>query len=214
MYSYDYPHPAVSVDIVAMAIKEEQVHVLLIRRRSPPYAGRWSLPGGFVHLNESLTKTVTRVLEDKAKLHRNYLEQLYTFGDPKRDPRERVISVAYMMVLPNAEDRAGESQWYGVKSLPRLAFDHNKIVKVAQARLRAKLDYSSIGLRFLPSEFTLSQAQRVHEIVSDAPLEKRNFRKQLLAREIVKDTGKKTSGGAHRPAKLYSLSTSTAIEYW
>lgn len=208
-YTYEYPHPAVTTDIVIFTIRQDALKVLLIKRAMPPYQGEWALPGGFVNLDESLEEGARRELEEETGVSGVYLEQLYTFGKPNRDPRERVITVAYYALIPTdtveiraATDAEGVS-WFGMHELPDLAFDHQEILAMAHRRLVDKLDYSTIAFQFMPDQFTLSELQQVYELILGEPLDKRNFRKRILSLGLVRETGKERKAGAHRPAKLY-----------
>lgn len=208
-HTYDYPHPAVTTDIVVFTVDEGVLKLPLIRRKVAPYQGRWALPGGFVEIDESVDACAARELAEETGLAGIYLEQLYTFGEPKRDPRERVISVAYYALAPlrglilRAGSDAADAAWHDIDDLPRLAFDHGDIVAMARERVRAKIEYSTLGLMFMPDSFTLSDVQGLYEIVSGQPRDKRNFRKWLLALDVVEETGEMRAEGAHRPAKLY-----------
>ncbi len=211
MYSYEYPHPAVTVDIVALTIRDGQLKLLLIRRAGEPYRGSWALPGGFVEMDEDLEQAARRELEEETGVSGVYLEQLYTFGRPDRDPRERVITIAYYALIPSnrlqlrAASDAEAVGWFGMDELPELAFDHDEIFAMAHQRLLAKLDYSTIAFQFLPEEFTLSELQTVYEIIQREPLDKRNFRKWVLTLEQIEETGGERREGAHRPARLYRM---------
>jgi len=211
MYGYEYPHPAVTTDIVIFTIRDGQLKLLLIRRRAAPFKGKWALPGGFVEIGEGLEACARRELEEETGVAGVWLEQLYTFGRPDRDPRERVITVAYYALVPSdrLEIRAATDAeavgWFAVDELPELAFDHAEIVAMAQERLRAKLDYSTIAFQFMPARFTLSELQRVYEIVLGEKIDKRNFRKWVLALEQIEETGEQRREGAHRPAMLYRV---------
>lgn len=211
MYSYEYPHPAVTVDIVIFTIRDARLKLLLIRRAGEPYRGKWALPGGFIHLDEALDASARRELEEETGVSGVYLEQLYTFGAPQRDPRERVITVAYYALIPSdklqlrAATDADAVGWFGMDELPALAFDHTDIIAMAHERLVAKLDYSTIAFQFMGGDFTLSELQSVYEIILREELDKRNFRKWALALEQIEETGRERRDGAHRPAKLYRL---------
>jgi 8-oxo-dGTP diphosphatase len=210
-----YDKPSVTVDVLVFTITGDELKVLLVKRGSWPYENYWALPGGFVKMNESLEAAAIRELEEESGVKDVYLEQLYTFGDPDRDPRTRVITVAYI-VLINSDDlklRAStdvrDAQWFSIKKLPDLAFDHKKIVEYGLNRLRSKLGYSNIAYGLLPPEFRLSELQKVYEIILDRPLDKRNFRKKILSLTVSRDeylleaTGEREISGAHRPAMLY-----------
>lgn len=209
MYSYEYPHPAVTVDVVVFTIRDKQLELLLIQRAVSPHKGRWALPGRFVDLAEDLDKAAVNALKVETGLNNIYLEQLYTFGSPKRDPRERVITVAYYALIPseklelNSTADADAIEWHDINSLPKLAFDHADIVSMAHQRLVAKLEYSTVALQFLPEYFTLQELQEIYQIINQQEIDKRNFRKWILSLDQLVETGKKTTGGAHRPAMLY-----------
>lgn len=211
MYSYAHPHPAVTTDIVVLTIRHAKLKVLLIRRADEPYRGAWALPGGFVEIDEDLDAGARRELREETGVTGVYLEQLYTFGRPDRDPRERVITVAYYALIPSdrlqitAATDAEAVGWFAMDELPALAFDHDEILELALLRLRAKLDYSTIAFQFMPDEFTLSELQDVYERILGAPLDKRNFRKRILALNAIEETGNERREGAHRPAMLYRV---------
>jgi 8-oxo-dGTP diphosphatase len=219
MYQYEYPHPSVSTDIVIFTIQEEQLKVLLIRRLSEPFKDGWALPGGFVEIDEDLDQAALRELREETGITGVYLEQLYTFGKPDRDPRERVITVAYYSLVPidrlsvGAASDARELGWFDSDQLQDLAFDHQKIINKAKQRLSAKLDYSTIALQFMPSKFTLSELQKVYEIIHGEALDKRNFRKRVMAYDCMEDTGEENRNGSHRPARLYTLKSPGQVEF-
>src|SRR5947207_7966300 len=204
-----YERPSVTVDVVMMSLRQRDLQVLLVKRRSWPYEGMWAIPGGFVNMDESLEKASKRELQEETGVQDVYLEQLYTFGDPGRDPRTRVITVVYFALLDSerlqvqAASDAADVDWFSVYELPPLAFDHEQIIEYALNRLRGKLDYTTIAFNLLPEQFTLRELQRVYEIVLHKRLDKRNFRKKILATGILEDTGAKKMEGTHRPARLY-----------
>jgi 8-oxo-dGTP diphosphatase len=208
-FTYEYPRPAVAVDCVVFGFDAGELQVLLIKRGLPPFKGRWALPGGFVRLDETLDAAARRELAEEAGLADVYLEQLYTFGTVDRDPRERVLSVAYYALValdrhpPTAATDADAAAWFAVSDLPSLAFDHAEIVSAAIARLRGKVRYQPVGFELLPKRFTLSQLQHLYEAVLERPLDKRNFRKKLLAMDVVVETDEVEQDVAHRAARLY-----------
>ena len=211
MHCYDFPHPAVTADVVIFTIRDRKLKILLIRRAGDPYRGAWALPGGFVEPDEGLDQAAARELEEETGVTGVSLEQLYTFGEPKRDPRERVITVAYYALIPSdrlrlkAADDAEAVGWFAMDDLPALAFDHADIVAMAHQRLVAKLDYSTIAFAFMPERFTLTELQEVYEIIRQETVDKRNFRKWALALKEIQETKDKRRVGIHRPAKLYRL---------
>lgn len=211
---HPYPKPALSVDAVVFGFDDQDLKVLLIQRGIPPYAGKWALPGGFVHLDESLEDAVRRELKEETGLANVFLEQLYTFGDTTRDPRGRVVSVAYYALVKLADHQvraatdAANAAWFAVAELPPLAFDHASILETALKRLRGKVRYQPIGFELLPQKFTLSQLQHLYETILERPLDKRNFRKKILSMgegELLKDTQEIQQDVAHRAARLFSF---------
>lgn len=200
----------VTCDVVLLVPGNEELQVLLVRRRNPPFEGRWAIPGGFIEPDEPLDETARRELREETGVEPAFLEQLYTFGDPRRDPRGRVITVTYLGLAPEGhlKPRAGtdaaEVGWFPASRPPPLAFDHRKVLRVALSRLRAKTAYSTIGFHLMPRRFTLSELQRVHEMVLQEPLDKRNFRKKFLSLNLVRPYGRRKARGAHRPAQLYA----------
>jgi 8-oxo-dGTP diphosphatase len=217
-YTYRYPHPAVTTDVVIFTIRQDKLQILLIKRALPPHKNQWALPGGFIQLEESLEEGARRELEEETGVKDVFLEQLYTFGEPERDPRERVITVAFYALVPTEEltivagSDATRASWFGMKEIRDLAFDHKKILKMAHERLRAKLDYSTIAFQFMPKAFTLSELQHVYDVIQKKPIDKRNFRKRILSLNVIKETGKNKREGPHRPAKLYRAKNRRRID--
>lgn len=203
--------PSVTVDIVIFTIKDDELIVLLIKRKTEPYVDSWAIPGGFILVREKLHEAALRELKEETGVENLFLEQLYTFGNPDRDPRKRVITVAYYALVnfdklkPKAGSDAKEVNWFNVKNLPQLAFDHSEIISCAKDRLCSKLDYSNAAFQLLPEEFTLTELQKVYEIILDRNLDKRNFRKRILSMNLLNETNKTKMEGYHRPAKLYSF---------
>jgi len=212
-YTYQYPHPAVTVDACLFTMQEELLKVLLIRRALDPFKGDWALPGGFVQMDENLDQAVQRELEEETGASGFYFEQLETFGQVDRDPRERVISVAYFALAPadhvklKADTDASDAAWFSIDDLPDLGFDHAGIIAKAVKRVRAKVEYSTVVFEFLPAKFTISDVRQVYEVVQGRPIDKRNFQKWMLGSDLLKALGEKRQG-SHRPAELYSLKTS------
>jgi ADP-ribose pyrophosphatase YjhB (NUDIX family) len=208
-YIYEYPRGALTVDCVVFGLDEDDLKVLLIQRALPPFQGKWALPGGFVRLKETLEEAARRELEEETGLSAVFLEQLYTFSAVDRDPRERVVSVAHY-ALVNLRDHhvhaatdARDAAWFGVHDVPSLAFDHAEILQMALERLRGKLRYQPIGFELLPRKFTLSELQHLYELVLERPLDKRNFRKRVLAMDLLIETDDVQQDVAHRAARLY-----------
>lgn len=208
-YTYEYPRPSLTVDCVVFGIDDENLKVLLIQRGAPPFEGRWALPGGFVHMNESLDDAARRELQEETGLERIYLEQLYTFGEPKRDPRGRVVSVAYYALVKLSDHRvhaatdAREARWFSVWETPALAFDHEKLLETALTRLGGKVRYQPVGFELLPAKFTLTQLQQLYEKILRRELDKRNFRKKILSMDLLEELDEMEKDVAHRAARLY-----------
>lgn len=228
-----FPRPSVAVDIAIVTVDDGALRALLLKRSSHPHRGRWALPGGFVGVDESLDDAAARLLSEKAGVRGVYLEQLFTFGEPKRDPRTRVISVAYYaLVHPGAlgdleldpasiQVAALDVPWQGeaggrvgaidADDRPlRLAFDHADILGMVALRLRGKLDYTNIGFELLPRAFTLRQIQEVYETILGRRLNKDSFRRRVLASGRVVATGRREAGVDHRPAALFRFSRKAA----
>jgi 8-oxo-dGTP diphosphatase len=190
-------------------LDDVELKVMLIQRGQEPYLGMWALPGGFVRVAETLDEAARRELEEETGLHQVFLEQLYTFGEVHRDPRERVVSVAYYALVKLSDHRvqaatdAREAAWFGVHEVPSLAFDHAGILQMGVERLRGKLRYQPIGFELLPKKFTLSQLQHLYELVLERELDKRNFRKRVLATDLLIETDEVQQDVAHRAARLY-----------
>ena len=208
-FTYAYARPALAVDCVVFGLDEEDLKVLLIRRDLEPFAGRWALPGGFVRVDESVDEAARRELVEETGLSRVFLEQLYTFGALDRDPRERVVTVAYYALVNLSDHRvkaatdAREAAWFAVSDLPRLAFDHEDITTTALERLRGKVRYRPVGFELLPAKFTLTMLQRLYEKILERALDKRNFRKKVLAMGLLEELDEVEQDVAHRAARLY-----------
>ena len=200
----------VTVDVVLFTILDRRLHLLLIKRLATPFENRYALPGGFVAESESLDAAAIRELREETGVEKVYLEQLYTFGDPKRDPRGRVVTVAYYALVPHnqalhAGSDAADARWFPITDLPPLAFDHRKIAEYAHERIRNKLDYTNVGFELLPDRFTLTELQLVHEAILGQALDKRNFRRKIIQKGIVKATREWQQTG-RKPAQLYRFS--------
>jgi 8-oxo-dGTP diphosphatase len=208
-FSYEYARPAITVDCVVFGLDENDLKVLLIQRKLQPFQHGWALPGGFVRVDETLDDAARRELEEEAGVSELYLEQLYTFGTLDRDPRERVVTVAYYALAKLSDHRIRAATdamgvgWFGLDDLPKLAFDHGEIVQRAHERLRGKVRYAPVGFELLPGRFSLTQLQRLYEIILGTDLDKRNFRKKILAMDLLVETDEVEQGVRHRAARLY-----------
>jgi 8-oxo-dGTP diphosphatase len=207
--TYEFRRPALTVDAVVFGLDVEDLKVLLIRRDLEPFRGKWALPGGFVRVEESLEDAVRRELQEETGISQVFLEQLYTFGDIDRDPRERVVTVAYYALVRLSDHRvkaatdARDAAWFAVSEARGLAFDHDCILAVGLERLKGKVRYQPIGFELLPPQFTLSQLQRLYETVLETPLDKRNFRKKILGMDFLVPLDEVEKDVAHRAARLY-----------
>ncbi len=207
--TYEFPRPALTVDAVVFGLDDEDLKVLLIRRDLEPFKDSWALPGGFVRVEESLEEAVRRELREEAGVSQVFLEQLYTFGAVERDPRERVVTVAYYALVKLSDHRikaatdARDAAWFAVSEATNLAFDHERILAVALERLQNKVRYQPIGFELLPPQFTLSQLQRLYETILETPLDKRNFRKKILGMDFLVALDEVEKDVAHRAARLY-----------
>ncbi len=208
-YSYEFPRPALTVDIVVFALDEDDLKVMLIQRDLEPFAGQWALPGGFVRLDETLDAAARRELEEETGLKGIFLEQLYTFGEVDRDPRERIVTVAYFALVNleghkvQASTDARNAAWFAAGDLPALAFDHERIFDAALDRLRSKVRYQPIGFELLPPKFPLRSLQHLYEVVLDRELDKRNFRKKILSMDVLVELDEIEKDVSHRAARLY-----------
>jgi 8-oxo-dGTP diphosphatase len=206
-------HIKVAVDAIVFGYsKSDGLSVLLIKRKYEPFKNAWALPGGFVLENESLEEAVRRELQEETGITVNYLEQLYSFGEPNRDPRQRVISIAYFALVNSthfstlkASTDAEEAKWFSINKLPKLAFDHKKILQVAIERLKSKVRYEPIGFELLDKQFAFSDLEKLYSILLDRPIDRRNFTKKILSLDILEDTGTLASTGVGRPSKVYQF---------
>ena len=214
-----YERPSVTVDVIVFTLRRGRLQVLLVQRKHWPAAGTWAIPGGFVHMQESLEDAARRELAEETGVDDPdvYLEQLYTFGDPGRDPRTRVITVAYFALVSSdrlrlrAGSDAAAAEWFPAYDLPSLAFDHADILAYALRRLRYKLEYKAVAFQLLPETFTLTELQEAYQHILNEQLDKRNFRRKVLAAGILDETPH-VRGGVHRPAKLYCFRPDAVAE--
>lgn len=214
-----FEHPLVAVDIVVCGIRDGYLHVLLVRRGTDPYRGKWALPGGFVLVDEPLDAAALRELREETgvRVPSAYLEQLYTFGGVRRDPRGRVISVTYLVLVdaagiePRGGSDAAAAAWHLMDTLPALAFDHAAILSYALQRLRYKLEYTNVAYAVLPETFALSELQAAYEAILGKPLDKRNFRKKIVGLGFVKPTQQWRRPEQGRPAQLWRFTKRSPV---
>jgi ADP-ribose pyrophosphatase YjhB (NUDIX family) len=208
MPKFRMPTLTMTTDIVIFTIRDDRLEILLIQRGNPPFQGSWALPGGLVEEDEDLDVCARRELEEETKVTDVALEQLHTFGAPRRDPRGRLVTVAYYTLVrpdrlhPEAASDADNVRWFAVDTLPSLAFDHAEIIAMARLRLRARLDESADAFGFLPSTFTMEELRTLDEIVGGKRLDSRSLRRRVLALELIEATGK-TKTESSRPVRLY-----------
>lgn len=211
----------VTVDAIVFGYSREKgVSILLIKRKYDPFKGSWAIPGGFVEEKESLEEAVARELQEETGVKINYLEQLYTFGKPERDPRKRIISVAYFGLVKSkqfeklhATTDAEEAEWFNFKQLPSLAFDHQKILNVAIERLRGKMVYQPVGFELLDKKFPFSDLEHLYSTLLDRPIDRRNFRKKVMSLGILDELKEKVkSTGAGRPGNLFQFNKETYFQ--
>jgi 8-oxo-dGTP diphosphatase len=208
-FTYDHPRAALAVDCVVFGLDDSDLKVMLIQRDLPPFAGCWALPGGFVRTDEDLDQAALRELGEETGLARVFLEQLFTFGAVARDPRERVVSVAYYALVRLGDHQvaaatdARDAAWFAVDDCPRLGFDHAEILETALRRLQGKVRYQPIGFELLPPKFSLTRLQRLYEIILERPLDKRNFRKKIISLGILEELDEVEQDVAHRAARLF-----------
>lgn len=210
-YIYEYPRPAVTTDCVIFGFDEGELKILLIERGIEPYKGRWALPGGFLDMDEDAETCARRKLLQETCLENIFMEQLYTFSAVQRDPRYRVVSIAYYALVklsdysPQAGTDTDNIQWFPLSEIPELAFDHQEILKVAIDRLKGKIKYQPIGFELLPEEFTLPELHQLYETVLQTKLDRRNFRKKMLSFGLLIDKNEVVAGAPNRAPKIYSF---------
>ena len=214
-------HPikhVIAVDVVLFTIQGVTLKVLLVKRGRPPYRGAWALPGGLVGQDESVDAAALRELQEETNIGNVYLEQLYTFDELDRDPRGRVITVAYYALVNwqqfqlKTRSRVSEASWFPVKRLPKLAFDHQRIIEYALERLRNKINYTTVGFQLLARQFTLTELQGSYEVILGQRLDKRNFRRKMLQLGILRGMRDFKTNGRQRPARLYTFTEPKVIK--
>ena len=206
-YSYKYPHPSVTTDCVIFGFDGGKLKVLLVERGLEPYKGRWAFPGGFVKMNESCEEGALRELEEETALKGTYVQQFHTYSDPNRDPRERVITVAFFALVRiqevEAGDDANKAQWFAIDEVPLLAFDHDVILRDALKRLRERIHFQPIGFELLPEKFTMRQLQNLYEAILDVHFDRGNFSKKMLHFNILTPLEETVRPTPKREARLY-----------
>lgn len=204
-----YERPSVTVDVVIFTLRNRELHLLLVKRSRWPFEGFWALPGGFIEMHEDLDDAARRELEEETGVRDVYLEQLYTFGEPKRDPRTRVISIAYMALIRadahqlRVSEESTDVRWFPVRELPHpLAFDHDQITAYALSRLRSKLEYTTLAFQLLPEVFSILELKDTYEQILDEQLDKGNFYRKIKEADVLEETNL-TREGRGRPTRLW-----------
>lgn len=206
-YTYEYPRAAMTADSVIFGFDGQNLKILLIRRGIEPFKGKWALPGGFLRMDETIEQCALRELKEETSFEQAYMEQFGVFSDIDRDPRGRIITTAFYALVRRQEviggDDAAEARWFGLDEIPNLAFDHDRILRVAMQRLREDLHFRPIGFELLPQQFTMPQLQRLYESILLIRFDRRNFTKKMLASGIIETTGEKEESHSHRSASFY-----------
>lgn len=209
-FHYKYPHPSVTTDCVIFGFDGVKLKVLLIERGCEPYKGRWAFPGGFLKMDESAEEGAKRELEEETGLKAAYIKQFHTFTEPDRDPRERVITIAYYALVRiqdvNGGDDAAKAQWFDLEDVPSLAFDHDRILRKAMQELRKQIHFEPIGFELLPEKFTMSALQHLYEAILDVKFDRRNFSKKMLHFGLLEPLVEKASSKQARAASLFTFS--------
>ena len=210
--------PLVTVDCVIFTVQQSKLKVLLIKRSSEPCIHQWALPGGFIQVGETLPEAAARQLHDETGVSDVYLQQIRAFGSPTRDPRARVITIGFFALVssnrlaPKTTETTEDVDWFSINELPELAFDHLKIIQTAHSQLRDTLEETPIAFQLLPEMFTLTELQKVYELIESKSLDKRNFRKKILLGGLLVETGQYKKEGRHRPASLYRFASGMPTE--
>lgn len=217
-YCYKFPRPAVTADCIIFGFDAGELKVLLIERGIEPFKGKWAIPGGFLHGDESTEDCAKRELFEETGLENVFMEQLYTFSDPDRDPRGHIVTVAYFALVKlsdykvTAGDDAKNAKWFGISHIPALAFDHDRILRVALSRLRGKIRYQPIGFELLPEKFTLPDLQTLYEAILEMKIDRRNFRRKIDQTGLIIDQNESVKGVPHKGAKYFSFDKNKYME--
>lgn len=215
-YCYKYPHPAVTTDCVIFGFDGTQLKVLLIKRGIQPYIGRWAFPGGFLNPEESAEQGALRELKEETGFSAEYVEQFHTYSNPQRDPRERVITIAYLALVKIGDvaggDDAAEAAWFAVDKVPQLAFDHDVILRDALARLRERIHFHPIGYELLPEKFTLKELQALYESILGVHFDRRNFAKKMMHLDILTQLDETVWPTPKRQANLFKFNLAKYAE--
>lgn len=215
-YSYKYPHPSVTTDCVIFGFDGVKLKVLLVERGMAPYKGRWAFPGGFLNMDESAEEGALRELKEETGLEGAYIRQFYTFSAPQRDPRERVITIAYYALVRmqevNGGDDASDARWFALDEVPPLAFDHDQILRKAEKTLRQQIHFEPVGFELLPEKFTIKQLQNLYEAILDMRFDRRNFYNKMRRLGMLELTGDTANPSQRREANLFSFNAEKYAE--
>lgn len=210
-FCYKYPHPAVTTDCVIFGFNGERLQVLLVERGVEPYKGRWAFPGGFLRMDETAEEGALRELREETGLESAYIQQLHAFSDPGRDPRERVITIAYYALVRLQEvqggDDAASARWFPLDEVPSLAFDHDRILRMAVQRLRELIHFQPVGFELLPQKFTIKELQSLYEAILGISFDRRNFAKKMLHLEILTELDETVWPTPKREARVYEFNS-------
>lgn len=215
-YSYQYPHPSVTTDCVIFGFDGVKLKVLLVERGMAPYKGRWAFPGGFLNMDESAEEGALRELKEETGLEGAYIRQFHTFSAPQRDPRERVITIAYYALVRMQEvkggDDASDARWFALDEVPPLAFDHDQILRKAEKTLRQQIHFEPVGFELLPEKFTIKQLQNLYEAILDMRFDRRNFYNKMRRLGMLELTGDTANPSQRREANLFSFNAEKYAE--
>lgn len=215
-YSYKYPHPSVTTDCVIFGFDGVKLKVLLVERGMAPYKGRWAFPGGFLNMDESAEEGALRELKEETGLEGAYIRQFHTFSAPQRDPRERVITIAYYALVRMQEvkggDDASDARWFALDEVPPLAFDHDRILRKAEKTLRQQIHFEPVGFELLPEKFTIKQLQNLYEAILDMRFDRRNFYNKMRRLGMLELTGDTANPSQRREANLFSFNAEKYAE--
>lgn len=215
-YSYKYPHPSVTTDCVIFGFDGVKLKVLLVERGMAPYKGRWAFPGGFLNMDESAEEGALRELKEETGLEGAYIRQFHTFSAPQRDPRERVITIAYYALVKMQEvkggDDASDARWFALDEMPPLAFDHDQILRKAEKTLRQQIHFEPVGFELLPEKFTIKQLQNLYEAILDMRFDRRNFYNKMRRLGMLELTGDTANSSQRREANLFSFNAEKYAE--
>lgn len=215
-YSYKYPHPSVTTDCVIFGFDDVKLKVLLVERGMAPYKGRWAFPGGFLNMDESAEEGALRELKEETGLEGAYIRQFHTFSAPQRDPRERVITIAYYALVKMQEvkggDDASDARWFALDEMPPLAFDHDQILRKAEKTLRQQIHFEPVGFELLPEKFTIKQLQNLYEAILDMRFDRRNFYNKMRRLGMLELTGDTANPSQRREANLFSFNAEKYAE--